>query len=163
MSERDKRIGRAVSAIRGDRSQAAIATAMRERGWKWSQATVWSVEKGERPLRLAEASDLASVLGERLDRFLVPPAEALVEQQLHKVTRQADDLRRAMFVLQDYRFDLARMVTDGYTHWAHTNDVEDLDPALVKRCREELATTTVEAVFERTVPELQPFPQEWDV
>jgi hypothetical protein len=36
---------------------------MRERGWKWSQATVWSVERGDRPLRLAEAEDLAGVLG----------------------------------------------------------------------------------------------------
>lgn len=35
---------------------------MRTRGWKWSQATVWAVEKGERPLRLAEAEDLVSIL-----------------------------------------------------------------------------------------------------
>jgi len=63
MSARDEEIGRAVVALRGDRSQQALANAMRERGWKWSQATVWSIETGERPLRLAEAEDLASVLG----------------------------------------------------------------------------------------------------
>lgn len=61
----DMSIGRSVSAFRGDMSQQALADKMRERGWKWSQATVWSVEKGERPLRLAEAMDLAQILGIR--------------------------------------------------------------------------------------------------
>jgi hypothetical protein len=62
-AEQDKRIGQTVSILRGDRTQQAVAVAMRERGWKWSQATVWSVEKGDRPLRLAEADDLAGILG----------------------------------------------------------------------------------------------------
>lgn len=35
---------------------------MKERGLKWSQATVWNVERGERPLRLAEARVLVDVL-----------------------------------------------------------------------------------------------------
>lgn len=55
-------IGQTVSALRGQRTQQSVADAMRELGWKWSQATVWSVEKGERPLRLAEAEALAHVL-----------------------------------------------------------------------------------------------------
>ena len=44
-------------------SQQALADHMRGRGWKWSQATVWSVEKGDRPLRLAEAADVSAILG----------------------------------------------------------------------------------------------------
>ena len=48
-------------------SQQALGDAMRELGHKWSQATVWSVEKGERPLRFAEAADLAAQLDVRMD------------------------------------------------------------------------------------------------
>jgi len=69
MGTKDEEIGRNVAQRRGNRSQQEIADAMRLRGWKWSQATVWSVEKGERPLRLAEASDLAELLGVRADSF----------------------------------------------------------------------------------------------
>lgn len=36
---------------------------MKDRGHKWSQSTVWSVERGDRPLRLTEAEDLAAILG----------------------------------------------------------------------------------------------------
>jgi len=63
MKNRDKEIGSTVTELRGDRSQQSVADEMRGRGWKWSQATVWSVEKGERPLKLVEALDLAEVLG----------------------------------------------------------------------------------------------------
>lgn len=34
-----------------------------EYGHKWSQSTVWSVEKGTRPLRLVEAQSLAEIFG----------------------------------------------------------------------------------------------------
>jgi len=40
---------------------------MRSRGFKWSQATVWSIEKGERPLRLGEALAVTEILGRPLD------------------------------------------------------------------------------------------------
>lgn len=46
-------------------SQADVARAMKERGFKWSQATVWAVEKGDRPLRLSEAQHLAEILNLR--------------------------------------------------------------------------------------------------
>lgn len=35
---------------------------MRARGHKWTQATVWNIERGERPLRLNEATALVEVL-----------------------------------------------------------------------------------------------------
>lgn len=73
-TEQDQRIGEAVIALRADRTQQAVADDMRERGWKWSQATVWSVEKGERPLRLAEAGDLAALFGVRLEDLLAETA-----------------------------------------------------------------------------------------
>lgn len=57
----DEQIGKNLTAIRGDMSQKDLAAEMRRRGHKWSQSTVWSVEKGERPLRLTEASTLENI------------------------------------------------------------------------------------------------------
>lgn len=62
MSASDEQIGKRLNALRGDMSQAALAAAMADRGHKWSQATVWSVETGKRPLRLAEAQDVSAAL-----------------------------------------------------------------------------------------------------
>lgn len=83
MSDRDKQIGETLKTLRGETSQEALADSMRERGWKWSQATVWSVEKGERPLRLAEAEDLASVLGTHLSTLTGTPIEAQIQGFMH--------------------------------------------------------------------------------
>lgn len=69
-ADRERQIGEAVAKLRGDTSQQAVAESMRLRGWKWSQATVWSVEKGDRPLRLAEAQDLANVFGVSVSQLL---------------------------------------------------------------------------------------------
>lgn len=44
-------------------TQQELADAMRECGWAWAQPTVCDVEQGKRPLRLAEADDLATILG----------------------------------------------------------------------------------------------------
>lgn len=48
-------------------SQAEFAKVVRDRGPKWSQGTVWTVEAGERPLRLSEAILIAEFLGLSLD------------------------------------------------------------------------------------------------
>ncbi|WP_137652729.1 helix-turn-helix transcriptional regulator [Bifidobacterium moukalabense] len=61
-SDRDAKIGENLLHLRGAMSQDALAEKMRSRGHKWSKATVWSVEKGERPLKLSEAMDLCSIL-----------------------------------------------------------------------------------------------------
>lgn len=61
-TDEDKTIGKNVARLRGDRSQQLVADEMRSRGYDWSQATVWSVEKGRRPLRFAEAAQLADIL-----------------------------------------------------------------------------------------------------
>ncbi|GAB2843448.1 helix-turn-helix domain-containing protein [Microbacterium insulae] len=58
----DVEIGRNLARIRGALSQKDLADAMRARGFRWSQATVWAVEKGERPLRLSEAEAVGRIL-----------------------------------------------------------------------------------------------------
>lgn len=59
VADEDRLIGQTVAALRKSMSQTTLAEHMRSLGHKWSQATVWSVEKGERPLRFREALDLA--------------------------------------------------------------------------------------------------------
>ena len=74
MSDTDARIGKRLQELRGEMSQAALAAAMAERGHKWSQATVWSVEQGKRPIRLAEADDVASICGFGIQALVVRDA-----------------------------------------------------------------------------------------
>lgn len=59
----DVQIGENVIRARGEVTQTALAHMMRDRGHKWTQNTVWLVEKGERSLKLREAVDVAHVLG----------------------------------------------------------------------------------------------------
>ena len=66
-SERDKTIGANLAAIRGDVTQDELAKRMREHGFKWSQSTVWSVERGDRPMKLAEAEAVLDCLGMSVD------------------------------------------------------------------------------------------------
>jgi len=89
----DERIGSNIVRFRADRSQQSLADAMRDREWKWSQATVWSVETGERPLRLSEAIDLAEVLGIMLPALLALPEEALVHESMHQCRKAHDALK----------------------------------------------------------------------
>lgn len=82
----NKRVGRTVAALRGPRSQQAVADAMQARGHKkWSQSTVWSVEKGSRPLRLTEAADLARVLDVDVKAFLEDSSSTVVARQLEEI------------------------------------------------------------------------------
>lgn len=43
-------------------TQQELADRMRERGFKWSQATVWDVERGKRPMRLTESLEVVAIL-----------------------------------------------------------------------------------------------------
>lgn len=88
MSDRDREVGEVVAELRGGLTQQTVADGMRERGWKWSQATVWSVEKGERPLRLVEAQDLALVLGVETDALLQAPESAAADRRIIEAARE---------------------------------------------------------------------------
>lgn len=63
----DRLIGENAGRARVEKglSQEAVAEGMRERNaeHRWSQATVWSVEKGDRALKASEILDLCRVLG----------------------------------------------------------------------------------------------------
>ena len=61
----DAAIGRNLQRIRTEANctQDELAKEMRSLGYKWSKTTVWSIETGERPLKLSEAQDLLKCLG----------------------------------------------------------------------------------------------------
>ncbi|WP_156368343.1 helix-turn-helix domain-containing protein [Arthrobacter sp. Leaf137] len=116
MSEKDLVIGQNLAKLRGERTQQDIAEAMRAAGYKWSQATVWSVEKGERPIRLLEAATLAGILKSSIDRMLLADQDAelvdrlwkfehdlaIAEQDLANAVRDYEDRKWALhFVMED--------------------------------------------------------------
>ena len=47
---------------------------------------MWSIERGDRPVKLAEAVDLAQILGVPLERLLTESTEFRVEQELRALT-----------------------------------------------------------------------------
>lgn len=63
ITKEDEQIGKNFQAIRGEMTQEELAKKMREQGYKWSKATVWAIEKGERPLKVAEAAEVLRCLG----------------------------------------------------------------------------------------------------
>ncbi|MDJ1115401.1 helix-turn-helix domain-containing protein [Microbacterium dauci] len=82
MSQHDDLIGENLARLRDSVSQTELANRMRERGHKWTQPTVVAVEKGERPLRLGEAIDIAEVLGVDLQDLVDYPAALTFYNQM---------------------------------------------------------------------------------
>lgn len=103
----DERIGQNLAIVRGDTSQKELADRMRERGFKWSQATVWSIEHGERPLRLSEAQEVADILMRPLDMLLAQDGEAVVHAATRTVAERYNDILKAMEEYDEARGNLA--------------------------------------------------------
>lgn len=104
MIDVDRLIGSRLVDLRSSSgvSQAYLAREMVGRGFsKWSQATVWSVEAGRRPIRLSEAIALATILGATVSDFnpnvelrpVSPPTTGELIEQLH---RNLDALHRGI-------------------------------------------------------------------
>lgn len=124
MDSEDVQIGERLQALRGPViSQAGLANAMKERGHdKWSQATVWSVEQGKRPLRLTEAAALAEILQAEVGDLL-----------------QSSEASRAMDKIRDALVDVDRI---GRTISGLTLDFEEARTAL----REQIGHLDAESV-----------------
>ena len=130
METSDAQIGANLGLLRRGKSQKEVADDMRERGWKWSQATVWSVEKGERPLRLAEAVDLAVILSTEVTMLF----ETRSKVTYLGIEEQIDTARQSLVrELRAYRMRV-RVVVEGAAH-------VDLDPEDEREFLEELQTS----------------------
>jgi hypothetical protein len=113
--EIDEQIGRNLARLRGPMSQQDLARQMRELGWKWSQSTVWSIERGDRPLRLGEAVALARILGEiSVSTLAWPEGAAVVKEQMHAVSQAWNDAVEALKRLDETQVDLA-VVADQHS------------------------------------------------
>ncbi|MFC9559921.1 helix-turn-helix domain-containing protein [Agromyces sp. NPDC056965] len=104
----DRQVGENVVRLRGDRSQKELADEMRERGYKWSQATVWAVEKGNRPLRLAEAAVLAEILRVSVGVLLGDEVSVVVKQDVDAVERAQQQVHQAFLAFRSSQRRLAR-------------------------------------------------------
>ena len=87
-------------------SQAALAKAMSERGWKWHQQTAYKVQNGKRGISFGEATDLARILAVSTDRLtwsgpeanetaLVDSAIAMLRRSWHEMADATTGLERA--------------------------------------------------------------------
>lgn len=124
-TEQDRQIGRTMAILRGDKTQQAVADEMRKRGWRWSQATVWSVEKGERALRLAEAEDLAEVLGTvSVHSFLTEPVGAHIQQGVRRVTNAYRAIVESVWECLDAQDALGVRLTRAHVDGHELTDIE---------------------------------------
>ena len=74
-------------------TQEDVAGQMRNKyGYKWSKATVWAVESGERPLKLTEAQDVLKCLG--LDWIVFLPMLLQGEETSDELEIKRQILRR---------------------------------------------------------------------
>jgi transcriptional regulator with XRE-family HTH domain len=114
-TQADRAIGLRFQEMRRnkDLTQDELATRMRERGYKWSKATVWAVESGERPLKLAEAT--AALLSLGLDGYFDITDLALqakeggdpLEEKIGRVNDLYDKVLEMLPKLADATLDLA--------------------------------------------------------
>lgn len=95
MAESDEQIGRNVQTLRGDMTQKELADAMKARGYKWSQPTVVAIEKGERPLRLTEARDLAEILNSNVLIMTMPEVQLGLVQDFRAISAVMEEIESA--------------------------------------------------------------------
>ncbi|PPH43461.1 hypothetical protein C5D09_14825 [Rathayibacter sp. AY1C9] len=131
----DEQIGRNVARLRGRLSQKDLAAALRTRGLKWSQATVWKVETGERPLRLTEAVEIAAVLHTDVRLFFEPTGNVAWNEAY---ARLIDGQRAFKDAISAYLLVVAGVVSD-------LGDVE-LSDEQEEELTEEAAVTALDLV-----------------
>lgn len=88
-------------------SQSALASAMRGRGWKWSQPTVAAIEKGERALKVAEVEDLVAILGTEVMGLL--SGEVMLRSGFERVEHERNLLVAAVGNYTQALVDYARL------------------------------------------------------
>ncbi|WIV43045.1 helix-turn-helix domain-containing protein [Glutamicibacter nicotianae] len=115
----DETIGSNLAKLRGNVSQQELGEMMRGRGFKWSQATVWEIERGKRPLRLAEANEVLSLLKRRpeeLTAFLSSEQEASIRTHIDAIERARDTLEMAMDDYDALMHGLAELADELIRH-----------------------------------------------
>jgi len=123
VTARDEKIGRNIARLRDDMSQKELAEKMANRGWKWSQATVWSVEAGKRPIRFAEAVDICWILGAEMRLLEGDDDELKANFFIGKYFQAIDDVRDALTKATNWQLELAQIVEDQNLPDASTKEI----------------------------------------
>src|SRR5262249_7394260 len=81
-------------------SQEELANRMTARGFGFSQATIWKIEQGKRPVRIGEAVALAAAVDLPVWRSLMEPPDEFtlqvrVDQANHRALAAYDELKAA--------------------------------------------------------------------
>lgn len=109
-------IGKNLKIMRGEMTQADLAEAMRKRGYKWTQATVWTAEQGDRKLKLDEAKSLADILGGSLTDFfqssIVSEKARFLSAAIRALIQTWSETAQSVEALEGVRSILSANVTD---------------------------------------------------
>ena len=139
-------------------SQDELAQRMADRGFGFSQATIWKIERGQRPVRASELVALADSLGIMTATSLTHQPDAAQHQvQLDQANRKAHDaygaLKEAAADYLDAQVELvvaAReaqdagvTVTELHTSWLDTPPEEAVIEARVEADREAVRSEQV--------------------
>lgn len=147
MAASDKQIGQNLQQLRGARSQKEIAEAMTELGWKWSQTTVWSVEQGKRPLRLAEAEDLVRVLALQSIVSITAPAG---EFEYLATRAQLQQAQRELALQAERVLRLQRQMVEELNQMSTST----LDETAVRELEWDLRETPAELAYDIAIDQL---------
>jgi transcriptional regulator with XRE-family HTH domain len=96
MPKTDRDIGAIVAALRGQTPQRDLAEKMTQQGFRWTQGTVSSVEKGERSLKLTEGAALAEVLGTDVQSLVKDEDAARIEREYRAVEQALRDAHQEL-------------------------------------------------------------------
>lgn len=93
-------------------SQSGLAREMAEKGFAFHQTTISRIEAGERPVRLAEAIALASIVGTDIGSLTLPPSVATsamsLREQRERVSEALTGAAYSLIDLWKERIELER-------------------------------------------------------
>ena len=142
----------------GNISQDELAQRMADRGFGFSQATIWKIERGQRPVRASELIAFADALGiMSVTSLTSEPGQARQRVQLDQANRNAHDaygvLKEAAgaylhaqleLVVAAYEARAAGLtVTELHTSWLATPPEEAVIQARVEADQEEARSEQV--------------------
>ncbi|PTL73821.1 hypothetical protein C1I63_13890 [Rathayibacter caricis DSM 15933] len=113
----DEQIGSNLIKLRGSMTQRELAEKMKQRGWKWTHVTVGSIERGERPLRLAEAEAVVDAIGHGfVHNLLASEADATVQVWMRKMWEANAAVEKAVRTYVETQLQLSMAAYSAQPH-----------------------------------------------
>lgn len=108
----DSAIGLKTSSQRKrlDWTQTRLAQAMQDQGWPWTDQVVIKVEKGQRPVRLAESQALASIFGIEISDLLSKTLSRTISDLIVKGAHAQRDAEAKQGEAADLKLQVARLM-----------------------------------------------------